>query len=162
MYLVFHKNNPGNRFNMRTQFYMPLEWFDLAARPAAPAPLAESPSWEESQESERGVTGKNRFKVRSDLLLGLGIVGLFFFFIMKSKHRSMVTARKGLEEITAEMHQEKGKKGELAHLAFKDLLERWPREKGYHIITNSENGPWEEDGHIDFYIGSYVWPPCFG
>ena len=28
--LVFHKNNPGNMFDMRTQFYMPAQWFTIS------------------------------------------------------------------------------------------------------------------------------------
>jgi hypothetical protein len=27
--VVFHKERPGNRYHMRTQFYLPAEWFDL-------------------------------------------------------------------------------------------------------------------------------------
>ncbi|NIM49926.1 MAG: hypothetical protein GTN62_06530, partial [Gemmatimonadales bacterium] len=28
--LVFHRDRPGNRYDMRTQFYLPAEWFSLA------------------------------------------------------------------------------------------------------------------------------------
>ena len=38
--LVFHKERPGNRLHMRTQFYLPAGWFSLPAvtrrEPTAP------------------------------------------------------------------------------------------------------------------------------
>jgi hypothetical protein len=43
--LVFHKNNPGNRFDMRTQYYMPAEWFQLGAVAEIPAAKLRRGDW---------------------------------------------------------------------------------------------------------------------
>ncbi|MCK5057733.1 MAG: hypothetical protein KAT34_13825, partial [Candidatus Aminicenantes bacterium] len=90
--LVFHKNDPGNRFHMRTQFYMPAHWFGLPEATPLPGSYRSEPV---------KATGKGP-GISDDKKLwygGMGVLLIIFFLIMFSKHRSVVTAQKGLKEI---------------------------------------------------------------
>ncbi|WP_419597128.1 hypothetical protein, partial [Thiolapillus sp.] len=82
--IVFHKNNPGNRYHMRVQFYLPAGWFKLTARPVQRATAVPG----------RGESAGNSWL----LVLGLAVIGAFFG-VVKGKQRSMFKAREGLDEI---------------------------------------------------------------
>ncbi len=95
--LVFHKNRPKNRFDMRTQFYMPAEWFDFSGRSAVTG----------SKQSARGrrislAAPDPRLKATSGkILLYIGMLVLLgvYTLIVKGKQKSMVMAHKGLDGI---------------------------------------------------------------
>jgi len=84
--LVFHREQPGNRFDMRTQFYLPAEWFAGAAVTGPPP--------------ARTLTGLSH-QTQTQLLFGLGAAALLavFFVVMAGKQRSMVAAHAGLDDI---------------------------------------------------------------
>ncbi|MDQ1351455.1 MAG: hypothetical protein QG657_1757, partial [Acidobacteriota bacterium] len=71
--LVFHKNNPGNRFNMRTQFYMPVEWFELGAVAEIPAAKLQGGDWATETPGSQSPPAPTD---RSALLPVMGILGL--------------------------------------------------------------------------------------
>ncbi|MBD3305455.1 hypothetical protein GF348_03705, partial [candidate division KSB3 bacterium] len=92
--LIFHKNAPGNRFDMRTQFYMPAAWFDLPQAEQVPTTTPSSKPTPITQEPTLWQ------KLRRDpLLLGMIIIGVVFSLIAIGKQRSMVSAHKGLDEV---------------------------------------------------------------
>ena len=80
--LVFHKDDPGNLYHMETQFYLPAQWFEL--------PSGASPSKETWPDKLKNVLP---FAGGGLLLLGA------FYFIVTGKHRSMVAAHRGLDEV---------------------------------------------------------------
>jgi hypothetical protein len=87
--ILFHKNKPGNRFDMRTQFYMPADWFKLEVADTYMHQNSSSPVVE-------------YFNYRRDkrilLLVFVGVVVLFFLLV-RGKHKSMVKAKAGLDDI---------------------------------------------------------------
>ena len=70
---------------MRTQFYMPADWFALKGTTRPPGI---------SYPGESGI-----FENDTLLLGGMALLIIIFFVIMVSKHRSMITAHKGLDEV---------------------------------------------------------------
>lgn len=91
--LVFHRENPGNRYDMRTQIYLPAEWFTLAAPGAVPTPRP-------SQRQPLTPTEMEELP-GFDWFTGLAVVVLLgmFVLIIGGKHRSMVAAHEGLDAI---------------------------------------------------------------
>lgn len=81
--VLFHKENPPNRYQMRVQFYMPAGWFDLPAGKSA----VEAPG-QQAARSDNGLL----------LVAGLAVIAAFFG-VVKGKQRSMLAARRGLDEI---------------------------------------------------------------
>ncbi len=98
--ILFHKNNPSNMFHMRTQFYMPAEWFgDLSSGTGYPSELptdtttASQTSWGATPSSTPSILD------RQYLIYGLIIVIIVFLFIMQMKHRSVVKAHNSVDQI---------------------------------------------------------------
>ncbi|MCB0293710.1 MAG: hypothetical protein KDG51_00350, partial [Calditrichaeota bacterium] len=93
--VVFHKDNPGNRFDMRVQVYFPRAWFEL---PEGIPLLDESEPY--LPESSADVSAEPGSGWRNPLFLGgAGLLLALFFFLVIGKHRSMVQAHQGLDEI---------------------------------------------------------------
>jgi hypothetical protein len=86
--LVFHREDPGNRADMRTQFYLPAAWFALAPGAAPPrgAPVP-------------GATGPGRWSIPPPLMIGAVLLLGFFVMVVGGKHRSMVAAHRGLDDV---------------------------------------------------------------
>ena len=80
--LVFHKDDPGNLYQMQTQFYLPAQWFELSSG-ASPS----KETWSDKLKEAVPFAGG-----------GLLLMGAFYFVVM-GKHRSMVAAHRGLDEV---------------------------------------------------------------
>ena len=85
--VLFHKEQPGNRFDMRTQFYMPAEWFDIAPTTRTVDAPAQSLSVPEAL-----VEKVNPLK--KQLLFGMLGLGAVFAFVVLGKHKSVAKAGK--------------------------------------------------------------------
>jgi len=77
--LVFHKDNPGNRFDMRTQFYMPAEWFGL--------PVAASTTYQDETTHESYEDFIPPKANKNSLIVWALAVGAIFFFVVNRKYR---------------------------------------------------------------------------
>ena len=89
--LLFHKTHPGNRFQMRVQFYMPAVWFSLTG------PKSGTVATEGLSLADGIAAGPERPSIG---LLGFGLFGLgAFYLLVRGKQRSVLRARSGLDQI---------------------------------------------------------------
>jgi hypothetical protein len=88
--LLFHKDRPGNRFHMRTQFYLPADWFTLAA----PIGEAERPTRAGTAAPGREPSGPPRWP----LALGGAVLAALFSLVDATEARPLQPsqARQGL------------------------------------------------------------------
>ena len=103
--ILFHKNKPGNRYHMRVQLYLPLEWF-----PALKALADGEREPDETATHDQGTA--SRQQPASDIseyfsslyrspefLIGAGLLALLSFLLAWAKWRSLLAARRGLKDI---------------------------------------------------------------
>ncbi|RLD86631.1 MAG: hypothetical protein DRJ07_00285, partial [Bacteroidetes bacterium] len=98
--LVFHKNKPENRFDMRTQFYMPADWFALSVTESIPVQdetttYQDETTYDDYEDQLMPSQGNKK-----DLLLWALAVGAIFFFVVNRKHKSMVKAKAGMDDVS--------------------------------------------------------------
>ncbi|PIP38368.1 MAG: hypothetical protein COX19_13140, partial [Desulfobacterales bacterium CG23_combo_of_CG06-09_8_20_14_all_51_8] len=95
--LVFHKTRPGNHYDMRTQFYMPADWFDFSGVASV------SMSGQSAKDTETHLaTPEPRRKATSRktvFYVGLAMLLAVYALIVTGKQKSMVMAHKGLDDI---------------------------------------------------------------
>ena len=102
--LVFHKENPGNKFNMHTQFYMPGTWFSFSEKSEEASSNTDYNNQNTNNNSNEDYY-VNYFQIdpiigRKRFLIGLLILFSFFILILLLKHKSMIKAHKGLDDIS--------------------------------------------------------------
>ncbi len=89
--VVFHRDRPGNMYHMETQIYLPAGWFDLAGLKA---------KFPEVQVLKREVQRQQHVVHQKELfLIGMLFLGGLFVIIVASKHKSMVSSHRGLDDV---------------------------------------------------------------
>ena len=97
--IIFYKKNPGNYFHMRTQFYMPQDWFDTTIQEYVESNEEKSES-EITPNIEDTKIFENKFKsFKSSVFIWISIIFVIFFIVILFKQRSMIKAHKSLDEI---------------------------------------------------------------
>ncbi|MFO7877769.1 MAG: hypothetical protein R6U55_14430 [Desulfovermiculus sp.] len=107
--LVFHRDDPGPRFSMLAQFYMPAKWFTFSklsnafAMQSGQDELANRAA-DQSRHSQAPGVGLYVYRLayaHPFLLFGIGACVLLalFYLLTLGKQRSMVKARQGLDDV---------------------------------------------------------------
>jgi len=150
--LIFHRENPGNRFDMRVEIYMPAAWFSLPTQTA---------------ESDRSVShtyaplkgSETPWYERQTPIFGIGGIFLLAIFlaVVFGKHRSMIRAHHGLSGIKWEnldwtppklILSSFRKSGKICNGACPIY---W-RELGYQELESRESIKFEEETDVKFKV----------